>query len=194
MNNHPDPMPPLPAVPRTRSAFTLIELLVVLGILGILAGMLFPLHGTLRYRAQSVKTRDLAQQVARAWLFYFQEHRQFPLQALDDLPGVAKVGGDHQFPMSPEAVALVKDYFEASDIQKQVGVLSSWGDRRARRDARERGGASALDPGAHAADRVRVQLDTSYDGEILWKDKPIKKSAIAWAPGETPDRPLITSW
>ena len=184
---------PRPQRPRRR-AFTLIEMLVVMAVIGILAGMFFPIHGALRSRAFGVKSHDLAQQASRAWLFYFQEYRQFPLQELNALPDVSQDNGDHQFPMTAEAARLVEAYFEASDIQKKVGILSAWGDRKARIASRQAGGPASLDPGGFAADRIWVKLDTNYDGEIRWNTTPLKKSVLAWSPGETPDRPVIKAW
>lgn len=180
---------------KTRSSgFSLVEMLVVMTIIAILLGITMPLQRSLRHRAYSSKSRDQAQQVAQAWLYYFQEHRSFPKEELTKLPGARQADGDIEFPMSPEAVKLLSDFFEFSDIQMKVGVLSAWGDRDASIAARSAGGSDKLNPEKFADARVFVKLDTNYDGEVQWGTMKLKKSAIAWSPNETPDRPDIVAW
>ncbi len=172
---------------RVRKGFTLIEMLVVLAIIGVLTGILFPVHSSLRYKAWASRTQDTTLQVANAWTLYFQEHRRFPdVATLPD--AVADAEKDYEFTMTPEAGNLVSEYFERSDLQKEFGVLSVWGERIVRRT-----GGTAADAAAHL---IRVKLDTGYNGKVIVPDtaEEVHKSVIAWSMGETPGHPVIRSW
>ncbi len=70
-----NPRPLLAGLAATRAAFTLIELLVVIAIIAILAGLLFPVLGKGKLKAQGAYCGNNMKQLQLAWTMYAQDHQ-----------------------------------------------------------------------------------------------------------------------
>jgi prepilin-type N-terminal cleavage/methylation domain-containing protein/prepilin-type processing-associated H-X9-DG protein len=62
---------------RSARAFSLTELLVVMAIIGILAGILIPVVGTIRDRANTLQCQGNLRQIHAAMLLYVSEHNDW---------------------------------------------------------------------------------------------------------------------
>src|SRR5258708_2982284 len=61
-------------VARINQAFTLIELLVVIAIVGLLAGLVLPVLGRAKGKAQGIVCINNGRQLALAWTLYASDH------------------------------------------------------------------------------------------------------------------------
>ncbi len=76
-----------------RSGFTLIELLVVITIIAVLAGLLFPVIGSVQDAARKTQAASDCGQIATAVKAYFAEYGKYPVA--DYKQGYDTVVGDH---------------------------------------------------------------------------------------------------
>jgi prepilin-type N-terminal cleavage/methylation domain-containing protein len=82
-----------------KRAFTLIELLVVITIIGVLAGLLFPVFGSVKEKARMAYCTNNLRQIAGALIAYEAEYGQMPWQDQGQwVPGITPNGNPHMSP------------------------------------------------------------------------------------------------
>ncbi len=146
--------------------FTLIELLVVVTIIGILVGLLLPALGAAKTRARIIRARAEIQQLATAWLSYYDEYRKFPSTEITimDSNAVAILRGtpEEDVPDNPHKIKFHD--FNTNTIY----FCDPWGVRNTTNGV------------------YHVALDTNLDNTVSARGNVLYLSVAVWSDG--PDR------
>jgi prepilin-type N-terminal cleavage/methylation domain-containing protein len=187
---------------RGRSAFTLVELLVVMGIITALAGLLFPVAGSVQRQVKKVKTKTLFASLKMGVDMFYSEYQRMP-----QLTG-ASGGGDLSFrsdqPMGRELVsALTGDVDD--DTAKRLNPKSlsfcEFSEKQMRDNNVNGYGGYIVDGFGNP---FYVIMDYDYDGkinrnaisEIPSRYRPqgdIKSNFAAWSRGPAKDVGSMTA-